>query len=161
MISAEIPDRSVDLDGYEAVENFMIHGPCGIANVNCPCMVNGKCSKCFPKKYSEETMLDDEGFPIYRRRKTDAFVEKQGIILDNQFVIPYNRNLLVKFQGHINVELCNHSRSIKYLFKYINKGPDRAAAVIESTSTNKGDPATHDEIKSYLDCSYRSMLENI
>ncbi|XP_055960816.1 uncharacterized protein LOC126682230 isoform X2 [Mercurialis annua] len=164
MISAEIPDKFTDPDGYEAVENFMIHGPCGIANINCPCMVNGMCSKRFPKKYSEETMLDDEGFPIYRRRQTDVFVEKKGIRLDNQFVIPYNRNLIVKFQGHINVELCNHSRSIKYLFKYINKGPDRAAAVIETTSTNEkttngGDSITQDEIKSYLDCRYISATE--
>lgn len=31
-ISAQLPDPSIDLIGYEAVSTFMIHGPCGAAN---------------------------------------------------------------------------------------------------------------------------------
>ncbi|XP_074337453.1 uncharacterized protein LOC141674642 [Apium graveolens] len=152
IISAEIPDINIDPDGYTAVKKSMLHGPCGQANTSSPCMQQGKCNKFFPKKFNDATTIGEDGYPIYRRRNTGVFVEKKGVMLDNRYVIPYNRNLLVKFDAHINVELCNRARSIKYLFKYISKGPDRATAVIETTEER-------DEIRSYLDCRYISACE--
>ncbi|XP_074347406.1 uncharacterized protein LOC141686260 [Apium graveolens] len=147
IISAEIPDINIDPDGYTAVKKSMLHGPCGQANTSSPCMQQGKCRKFFPKKFNDASTIGEDDYPIYRRRDTGVFVERKGVVLDNRYVIPYNRNLLVKFNAHINVELCNSARSIKYLFKYINKGPDRATAVIETTEER-------DEIRSYLDCSF-------
>ncbi|XP_059285058.1 uncharacterized protein LOC132038402 [Lycium ferocissimum] len=126
IISAEIPDLEADPDGYNAVKNFMMHGPCGELNPHCPCMKQGKCTKYFPKKFNDRTNFDSDGFPIYRRRNTAVEVKKNGAYLDNRYVVPYNRNLIVKFDAHINVELCNYSRSVKYLFNYVHKGSDRA-----------------------------------
>ncbi|OMO99938.1 DNA helicase PIF1, ATP-dependent [Corchorus olitorius] len=40
-ISAEIPDHSIDRVGYDAVTNFMINGPCGLAKLNALCMSDG------------------------------------------------------------------------------------------------------------------------
>ncbi|KAK3014883.1 hypothetical protein RJ639_008455 [Escallonia herrerae] len=57
-------------------------------------------------------------------------------------MVPYHRNSIVKYQAHIHVEWCNRAKSIKYLFKYITKGPDRATMVIEKsngTSTSRKD----------------------
>ena len=85
----------------------MIHGLCGTANMNSPCMENGQCSKMFPKPFAENTKVKKDGFPVYRRRE-------QSII-----------------SSSINVEWCNQVGSIKYLFKYINKRADRVTVVVE------------------------------
>ncbi|KAL5162368.1 ATP-dependent DNA helicase pif1 [Glycine soja] len=124
MISAEIPDKQTQAQLFEIVSNHMMHGPCGFANKKSPCMVNGKCIGCFPKKFHGATIVDQDGFPIYRRRNDGRTVMKNGIELDNRFVVPYNPQLLLKYKTHLNMEWCNQSTSIKYLFKYINKGSD-------------------------------------
>ncbi|CAN0839969.1 hypothetical protein LINGRAHAP2_LOCUS2707 [Linum grandiflorum] len=126
IISAELPNPLLDPVGYEAVTKFMLHGPCGDARPSCPCMKDGKCSKFFPKPFVSETTFDDNGYVTYRRRLTDVSAIKSGAILDNGYVVPYNRDLLVKYQAHLNVEVCHKGQLIKYLFKYITKGPDRS-----------------------------------
>ncbi|XP_030970665.1 uncharacterized protein LOC115991053 [Quercus lobata] len=165
IIMAEIPDPDDDPVANEAVKQFMMHGPCGSANPKSPCMMNGKCTKHFPKRFYEETTIDEEGFPVYRRRNDGKTIEKNGILLDNRYVVPYNVDLLVKYQSHLNVEWCNRSRSIKYLFKYINKGSDRATVVVEENLPNIGSDGQEteivvDETKAYLDCRYISASES-
>ncbi|XP_022032410.1 uncharacterized protein LOC110933499 [Helianthus annuus] len=157
-ISAEIPNRNEDLELFMLVKEYMIHGPCGNARLSSPCMVDRKCSKGFPKKFQDHTTLDSNGFPLYRRRNNGASVVKNKINLDNRSVVPYNKKLLKRYQAHINVEWCNQAASIKYLFKYINKGPDRATIpVVHGDNQPKEQP--QDEIKEYYDCRYISACE--
>ncbi|XP_020082238.1 uncharacterized protein LOC109705866, partial [Ananas comosus] len=166
IISAEIPDKTIDHVGYEAVSKFMVHGPCGLANSKAPCMAKGRCSKYFPKEFKTETMMDENGFAIYRRRNNGRKVTKNNIDLDNRFVVPHNLRLLIKYQAHMNIEWCSKTRLIKYLFKYINKGPDRTRAVIEDNYSPGGTDSVDqykqvDEIKQYLDCRYLSAYESV
>ncbi|CAN1187168.1 ATP-dependent DNA helicase PIF1 [Linum perenne] len=124
-IAAELPDPSIDPQGFSAVTRFMVHGPCGEDRPNSPCMEFGQCKKKFPKTFCSETTYDDNGYVTYKRRDTGIVVDRSGVLLDNRFVVPYNRSLLVKYQAHMNIELCHKGRLIKYLFKYVTKGPDR------------------------------------
>ncbi|CAN1317206.1 ATP-dependent DNA helicase PIF1 [Linum perenne] len=124
-ISAELPDPNIDPFGYETVSKFMIHGPCGISRPTSPCMDDGRCKKNFPKAYNSETRLNDDASVTYKRRDNGVTVDREGITMDNRYVVPYNRDLLVKYQAHMNVEMCHQGRLIKYLFKYVTKGPDR------------------------------------
>lgn len=103
-------------------------------------------------------MFDDSGFPIYRRRKTRHTIECRGAVLDNRWVVPYNRNLLVCYMCHMNIEVCNHGRCVKYLFKYFLKGSDRATVVIKSSNSQDASSSSlkkpGNEITMYLDGRY-------
>ncbi|KAK1397391.1 hypothetical protein POM88_007254 [Heracleum sosnowskyi] len=50
----------------------------------------------FPKKYSPTTTFDQSGFPNYKRRKTNITIKKGKAELDNQYVVPYNRDFDLK-----------------------------------------------------------------
>ncbi|XP_074301448.1 uncharacterized protein LOC141632834 [Silene latifolia] len=161
IISAEIPDPLENPALYAAVKDCMIHGPCGDLNPDSPCMIDGICSKKFPKKFNERTTVDGDGYPVYMRRDNGRTIEKNGKEIHNGYVVPYNADLLLKYRAHINVEWCNQARSIKYLFKYINKGYDRVT--VSATRTNNGsqDPNQIDQIQQYYDCRYISPCEAV
>ncbi|XP_074336664.1 uncharacterized protein LOC141673827 [Apium graveolens] len=162
-VSAEIPDPLLDPVGYAAVKEFMIHGPCGLQNVKSPCMKDLRCIRHFPKKYCARTTFDDSGFPMYMRRMTNITVEIRKAELDNQWVVPYNRDLLVKYQCHMNVEICYHARSLKYLFKYCLKGHDRATVHVQrkrKRQANDTDVGGIDEINTYFDGRYLCGAES-
>ncbi|GJR11771.1 hypothetical protein Tco_0794423 [Tanacetum coccineum] len=164
IILAEIPSQLEDPEGYKVVTEFMLHGPCGKDAKHAPCNIEEKCSKHFPKSFNEETIIDADGYPIYCRRDNKSSATKGKFKYDNKYVVLHNRYLLLKYQAHINVEWCNQSKAIKYLFKYLNKGPDRATIVIEENVKTKSHIQTKtvteiDEIKSYLNCRYLAPRE--
>ncbi|XP_072052195.1 uncharacterized protein [Arachis hypogaea] len=159
IISAEIPDKKIDPEYFDAVEKHMMHGPCGVARKDSPCMENSKCIRHFPKKFVENTTIDDDGYPVYRRREDGKTINKSGVDLDNRYVVPHNRFLLMRYGAHINVEWCNQSRSIKYLFKYVNKGHDRVTASFYKSAADKENMDDYDEVSMYYDCRYISPCE--
>nr|GEV00799.1 putative PIF1 DNA helicase/replication protein A1-like protein [Tanacetum cinerariifolium] len=122
----------------------------------------GNVQNTFPKKFMQHSSVDSEGYPVYRRRDNKKYVEKSGHHLHNGFIILYNATLLKRYQCHINVEWCNQTGSIKYLFKYINKGPDRVSAELYEPATMVDGEQIQkpiDEIKAYLDYGYLSACE--
>jgi len=129
-------------------------------------MKDGKCSKRFPKSFQPATTFDADGFPVYRRRDTGVKARKSGVDLDYRWAVPHNLQILKKFQAHINVEACNQSYLIKYLFKYCNKGADAASlGVAADSSANKdkqpGNSEGVDEIAEYIKSRYLSWCEEV
>ena len=108
-VKAEIPCRHSEPLLYEAVEKHMIHGPCGPLNPRSPCMVDGRCSKEFPKSFMEFFEIPEDGFPKYKRpdngRTCTKNIRNRAVSVDNRFVVPYNPYLLRRFDCHINVEV--------------------------------------------------------
>uniref|UniRef100_A0ABD2WQT2 ATP-dependent DNA helicase n=1 Tax=Trichogramma kaykai TaxID=54128 RepID=A0ABD2WQT2_9HYME len=156
---------------YTIVKKFMIHGPCGEENVFAVCMDPEKqiCTKKFPKSFVDSTIYDTTGYPLYKRSRSSNIIiynHKNGRrIADNRFVVPYNPYLLLKYNCHINVEVCTTVLCIKYLFKYCYKGHD--CALIEMTNTRKDESEevsvtlNHDEIKSYINTRYACPPEAV
>ena len=156
IVCAEIPDPKKQKELHELVKTHMVHGPCGIDNPDAPCMKteNGvlKCSKGYPKPYQETTNIDEFGRVHYRRRdngqklRVYCNAKKKNFSLGNQWVVPYNPALLLKYRAHINVEIVHGAEShLKYMFKYFTKGPDRCLVQMKD-----GSPVT-DELTQYQD----------
>ena len=104
-------------------------------------------------EFAVATEWPQGGQVVYRRRSPQDGGEKakrngKGFEFNNSWVVPYNPFLLLKYNCHINVESCNSLKAIKYLFKYLFKGSDRARVKFEG-----------DEIQYYLDCRYVGVCE--
>lgn len=143
IISAEIPDQTSDYLLFDVITKNMIHGPCGELNLNSPCMIDGKCSKRFPKALTSDTITGNDGYPLYRRRSPEdnghtatIRIKNTDIVVDNRWVVPYSPLLSKIFSAHINVEYCNSVKSIKYICKYVNKGSDMAVFGVAGSNTN-------------------------
>ena len=79
-ICAEIPDPQLYSELHKIIMGNMVRGPCGAC-----CEVDEKCSKRFPKPFREETTIDADAYPHYRRRNTGIIYERQeGHIVDNR-----------------------------------------------------------------------------
>lgn len=163
IISAEIPDPEVDKDLYDTIVRNMVHGPCGTRNSASPCMKEGKCTKKFPKQLLKETVHNDNGYPLYRRRSPEDGGRKAQIktrsgaleTVDNSWIVPYSPILCKMFNAHINVEACNSVRAIKYICKYINKGSDQAIFNLR----NNGDAQPLNEVQTFQAGRYVSSNE--
>ena len=151
IVCAEIPDEELQPLLFETISRNMIHGPCGHLNSSSPCMVDGNCSKHYPREFIEATTVNKYGYPLYRRRDNNMTIKKKKAIIDNRWIVPYNPYLCQKYDCHINVEICSSIRSVKYLYKYVYKGHDRIMVSI-------GRP--NDEITKYLDARYVSAIES-
>lgn len=161
VIRAEIPDQETEPELFRIVTDSMMHGPCGIANKDVFCMSNDICTKHYPKEFNSTTIIHEDGYPRYKRPNNKREVTKSYISLDNRSVVPYNPQLLLKYQAHINVEKCKAGDSIKYLFKYVTKGHDRATAAFYTQSFSNDRGVVVDEIQMYYDVRYLSPCEAV
>ncbi len=139
-------------------------------------MVEGRCSKRFPKLFTNETTSVDSGqdtslpegaeFTNYKRRSPEnggrTFRrEHDDEVIDNSWVVSYNPALSLRYNAHINVEVCNHARAVKYLFKYFMKGQPRIQVSISEPDGGQNDREveSRNEIDDFIDALYISPNE--
>ena len=84
-------------------------------------------------------------------------------VITNAHVVPYNAKLLLKYDCHINVEVCSTIRAVKYLYKYVYKANDRTMIRLKKNSSSNANADAEfnvvNEIKEYIDCRYISSIE--
>ena len=109
--SAEFPDPKEDPQLFELVRSLMVHGPCQEHMVDgAPCLKNGFCDKGFPKQFQKHSTFEKNFMPRYRRLKKEegghtaqVYCRRLGreVELDNRYVVPFNRYLLMKYKVQI------------------------------------------------------------
>ncbi|CAG8626469.1 6309_t:CDS:2, partial [Funneliformis mosseae] len=87
---------------------------------------------------------------IYRKRDNRKTVKKGKFNIDNRWIVFYNSYLCQKYDYHINVKIYLSIRSVKYLYKYVYKGPDYIIGSIKNLQ---------DEITQHLNVRYVSAIE--
>ncbi|KAM0879624.1 hypothetical protein ACQ4PT_034106 [Festuca glaucescens] len=154
LISAELPNKIKYPELYKMVVKHMMHGPCGVLNPDCPC-TKGRpaCKNQYPRPFNAATLQGKDSYPLYRRRNDGSKVMVRKELLDNRWVVPYNPHLLRHLNCHINVEACSSIKAVKYLFKYIYKGHDRASITVSEADKADGN-GNIDEINQYRDARW-------
>ncbi|KAL7598611.1 hypothetical protein Lser_V15G26561 [Lactuca serriola] len=134
-ITAELSNPVKEPELFETITTCMIHGQCGTLHQKAPCIKDDKCNKHFPKLFLNDTYFDKQGYVCYKRMSAAYHTTQYGQVIDNGYVVPYNKRLCSRFRAHINVEYCGWSMMIKYLFKYISKGADRVRYTIQKAES--------------------------
>jgi len=175
VVSAELPDEHLHPLAYATVTTCMLHGPCGEDNPSTPCMKEDiitkrkYCDKGFPHEFAAETSVCKRGYPLYKRRDDKRTfkrrVGRRELAFDHRYVVPHNLYLVTKYSAHINVEVCSSVAAVKYLFKYVYKGHDKAEVklhpAVKRLRQHRRRPAGQDfdEIEEYQDARYVSACE--
>ena len=175
IVCAEIPNVSTHPELHALVSQCMIH-TCreGV------CLDEfGHCKKHFPMAYCNFTHYDDanQSFVHYRRRSPEnggntIIVGDEGgsrppSVITNAFVVPYNPHLSLRYGAHINVLIATSALAIKYLFKYVYKGPDRtmyriarqSAQATADAGNNANAEQARDEVQEFRDARFMCAHE--
>ena len=160
-ISTELPpaDDIISQELRGIIETTMVHTHCVAHNGRALCMQGLgpfsvlTCWKGYPRAFQAETIINEDGYPTYRRRDAGQSYAVQVMrnganttaVIDNRRGVPYSPYLSLRYKAHINVEVCGSVKALKYIHKYIYKGGDCATVVLDSE---------HDEIKRYLHGGY-------
>lgn len=155
VVCAEMPTVDIEPTGdlFRVVTNNMLHSPCGSADPKAVCMEKGRCSKFFPKPFQDRTVTNEDGYPVYRRRDVSSFTKWSGgrpYTFRNDRVVPYNPYLTLRYGAHVNVEVCAMITAVKYVHKYIYKGPDMVTVRLAQANPD----IENDEAEQYIQCRY-------
>ena len=67
------------------------------------CMVDGTCTKGYPKQFSETTTDNVNGYPSYHRRDDGRTIVIGQKEVDNRWIVPFNRWIVPCVHGRWNL----------------------------------------------------------
>lgn len=109
VILAEIPDPVKHPELHKLMVKHMIHADCERSK-GLPCSVNGTCKYGFPQSFQQCTVDHGDGYPLYRRRSPadggQIYFTDSHRLVTNRNVVSTNPALLLKYNCHINVQIC-------------------------------------------------------
>ena len=122
-------DDAVSQELRGIIETTMAHTHCVTQGGNALCMqgvdplIVQTCHKGYPRAFPEETIINEDGYPTYRRRNAGQSLtvtfKRNGAdvtsIIDNRRVVPYSPYLSLRYKAHINVEICGSVKAVKYI----------------------------------------------
>ena len=95
VVSAEVPDPITEPELYELVATHMMHPICDVdTSHGCRHDANDKicdCRRHFPKQMSPTTVIVADGYPIYKRRGRNTITMRDGRIVTDNWVVPFNK----------------------------------------------------------------------
>ena len=89
------------------------------------CKQDRQCKDKFPFYFLDNTIITEDTYPKYRKRlptnggnTCDKYYDQKLTTVTNQNVVAYSPYLLMKYQCHTNVHICNSIKEVKYLCFY-------------------------------------------
>ena len=153
------------------VIEHMIHGPCSIEYGSPCCQKTGKCSKGYPKPFSERSSIGSDGYAVPRRPNDGQHVKKiaangKEVFADNRWVVPFNPWILRYLDSHSNLEITHHIQCVKYIYKYVFKGNARVLIKFKVITKDGKEiheevDEVHDEVTEFLNCRYMCAHEGV
>jgi hypothetical protein len=111
------------------------------------------CKYGYPKDYSDNTDLSGVGYAKLKRPKGEQVTVGKRTV-DNSMMVAHSPYLVKLTGSHVNVEIVNTIKSIKYIHKYIHKGYDAAIVDMVKVDEKGAKLLIYDEINRHLDARY-------
>ncbi|KHJ83102.1 hypothetical protein OESDEN_17201, partial [Oesophagostomum dentatum] len=104
----------------------MVHHLCGTTNPTAPCMINGVCSKGYPKDFRESTNINVDGYPRHKRpddgRRAVKYLckyvykgsDRASLQLQNQA----RPNRYDEIRAHLDARYVCPPKALHHIFKY-------------------------------------------
>ncbi|XP_065314556.1 uncharacterized protein LOC135923630 [Gordionus sp. m RMFG-2023] len=122
VVCSEIPNKITEPKLFQIISNFNTHGPCGITFPNSPCMIDGKCSKKYPKSFVDTSSIDKNLFVqsikyIYKycykgHDRTTASVSINNVDETTQFIDARYISAIESLWRTLDFEMQDHSPAV-------------------------------------------------
>ena len=84
VICVQIPDKDEDLELYEIIAKWYMHGPCGSLDPKGSCMKDGRCKNRYWREFQDVTTNSENIYPLYGRRNNGRTTTCRGHELNNR-----------------------------------------------------------------------------